>query len=258
MAPPSGNKPPLSTVPSAGIASPPISSPSSSSRPLTVQDPRAMHSNGNGSNAFDQRDFIASITQRDLRRFTTRVTSTNEPAPYIIVRRHCVILALGAAVRAIIQHNRIIFITQNDGHIGSQIGSKDSRFLDLVEKNVKQAYHNIRHSDTDTNTDSDGSMGFEVTSYESLLNIVASLLKQQYDTCNQATSDLVREIGNNALLSVSLQDKMRILKDQVRELYNRCNVYCQLLNDILQSTEYNDDFAYLYLTELYRDPFLYK
>jgi phosphoribosyl-dephospho-CoA transferase len=167
-------------------------------------------------------------------------------------------------MKAIVQHNRIIFITQNDVEIGVKTNNKDQRFLDLVEKNIKQAYRNaiLQHQKQQQSLEempqSDSNLGFEIITYESLFNIVMSLIKQQYDTCKQATSDLVKQIGNDALLSVSLQEKMRLLKDQVRELTNRCSTYCQLLTDILQSSEYNDDFAYLYLSELYRDPYLYK
>lgn len=261
MAPTCGNKPPLSNTNPlhsiGGIAA--AGSSSASSRPTTGQQHDLRH-NPN----YDQRDFIPSITQRDIRRLTTRTTQSNEPAPYILVRRHVAVLGLGSVMKAIVQHNRIIFITQNDVEIGVKTNNKDQRFLDLVEKNIKQAYRNaiLQHQKQQQSLEempqSDSNLGFEIITYESLFNIVMSLIKQQYDTCKQATSDLVKQIGNDALLSVSLQEKMRLLKDQVRELTNRCSTYCQLLTDILQSSEYNDDFAYLYLSELYRDPYLYK
>ncbi len=276
----------------------------------------------------DKREFIQDLRSRDIRRLETRynVTGTNntnnEQSPYLLIRRHCVVLCLGSFIRAIVQSNRFILVVQQDvgneamlnqleasiremlrnNNSSSQSTNSTQTMVDSVPatKSSQSHYHPSRYSSqiqtpfavASQNIAFEASraeisgeatamgrkdvfigttvasnslslmpqtsmLAYEIQVYEALMTVVLSLLRQQYEDCCITTNEVLRAIGKNSLLSVTLQEQMRLLKDQVRELSTRCSSYCKLLSDILQSED-DDEYSYLYLSELAKESKLYE
>lgn len=69
--------------------------------------------------------FVTELRQRDLRRLE-RIGLREEP--YILIRRHAVVMSMGPLVRAIIQADRLILIVHQDA--GNQLA------LDQLERHI--------------------------------------------------------------------------------------------------------------------------
>jgi hypothetical protein len=259
---------------------------------------------------YDKRDFIQHLRSRDIRRLETRynmigngATANNEHSPYIMIRRHCVVLCLGSFIRAIIQANRFILVVQQDVGNEAMLNQLEGNIKELLRNNnnslntttesqptlegahaaphlhpmryssqvqtpfttgpLNSSHTPSEHSNSGPNNISAASMvsqnalAYEIQVYEALMTVVLSLLRQQYEDCSITTNEVLRAIGKNSLLSVTLQEQMRLLKDQVRELSSRCSSYCSLLSDILQSED-DDEYSFLYLSELSKEPKVYE
>lgn len=291
-------------------------------KPNGNHSPHGTDSSNTGSSAssnYDKRDFIQDLRSRDIRRLETRYSmiggsadANNEQNPYLLIRRHCVVLCLGSFIRAIIQANRFILVVQQDVGNEAMLNQLEESIKELLRNNnssshssdtqstatvldqgiIAHHYHPMKYStqvqtpfissidanssnrasDSERDSLGKGSMtnaapntsmhaqnyvAYEIQVYEALMTVVLSLLRQQYEDCSITTNEVLRAIGKNSLLSVTLQEQMRMLKDQVRELSSRCSSYCKLLSDILQ-TEDDDEYSYLYLSELCKDPKLYE
>lgn len=60
------------------------------------------------------RDIMPELKIRDLRQLNNRFSQHEEP--YVLIRRHCVLMSLGPHVRVIVQSRRlIILVRQDDG-----------------------------------------------------------------------------------------------------------------------------------------------
>jgi hypothetical protein len=81
----------------------------------------------------DHRDTIPELKLRDLRRLDNHFNHHEEP--YILIRRHCVLLSLGPHIRAIVQAERLLVLVFNDGEAadGGDDGS-GVRILELLEE----------------------------------------------------------------------------------------------------------------------------
>lgn len=100
------------------------------------------------------------------------------------------------------------------------------------------------------------SLSYELRVYEALFTVVLHMLRGQYNTCLTEANKVLDKLSTVLIVSVTLQEQMRMVKDTAVSLHTKCEGYCKLLDEFLQSED--DEFAYLYLSELSKDPELYR
>lgn len=79
----------------------------------------------------DHRDTIPELKLRDLRRLDNHFNHHEEP--YILIRRHCVLISLGPHIRAIVQAERLMMLVFNEGGADSSPG-EGVKILELLEE----------------------------------------------------------------------------------------------------------------------------
>jgi hypothetical protein len=80
----------------------------------------------------DHRDTIPELKLRDLRRLDNHFNHHEEP--YVLIRRHCVLISLGPHIRAIVQAERLMMLVFNDGEAAGDDDGAGIRILELLEE----------------------------------------------------------------------------------------------------------------------------
>lgn len=76
----------------------------------------------------DRREIIPELRQRDLRRLESGSSTLHED-PYVVIRRHAVLVSLGPLISAVVQAERVILIAKQQ-----EAGSEDT--LNQLERHI--------------------------------------------------------------------------------------------------------------------------
>lgn len=207
--------------------------------------------------AADARKGIAELKQRDLRRLENNYNSKEEP--YILVRRHAVLLSMGSLVRAVIQADRLLLIVHQDAGNKEMLHQLERHINGWLKVLPQQPLADWAKHSTMASANMEAlaqALPFDCRAYEALFSVLLLLLRNDHDHLQDKVEDVLAAIGRSSLLSPALQEAMRNAKDQAQELSTQIAGYVSLLETVLESDE--EQYAYMKLHLLAEDPNIYK
>eukprot|EP01034_Spumella_vulgaris_P036986 gene36986-45622_t len=210
----------------------------------------------------DHRDTIPELKLRDLRRLDNHFNHHEEP--YILIRRHCVLISLGPHIRAIVQAERLLMLVFNDGGGEGVEGVEGVRILELLEDVITKLMPTatpefFRHSTSANSFDKSAyaeslAIPFEARAYGVLFSVTHSLLQKDFHEHSYHSTNMIDAIADHTILSVRLQELMHSNKDNVTDLLARIKGVRRLVSALLEE---DDDLLFLNLAVLQTDPSIY-
>lgn len=189
------------------------------------------------------RDIMPELKIRDLRQLNNRFSQHEEP--YVLIRRHCVLMSLGPHVRVIVQSKRLmILVRQDDGDDMNQ--TLLTTLSDTIQDLLKNSKLGVELSEEHT--------PFEVKAYCAVFSMYHSLLNKEYNTLLRRSKSMIACISDHAMLSVRLQEFMHTNRDNVVDLQARIVGTRRMISTLLED---EDELLLLNLTVLEQNPALY-
>lgn len=197
------------------------------------------HTDGEG-----KRDMVSNLQQRDLRRLDFAHNVCEEPI--LIVRKHAVLIALDP-LRAIIMSDRIILIVPDGA----------DTLIQLLQEHMKAWIADSNQSNGNGSSSSnsiDEYVPFEIHAYEAIIATVYAIHSQEYDGVSARIASILLNFKSVAIVSIDIQEKMRLLKNHVMEKIGHISSIRRAINEILNN---DDDMALMNLTQMRKNPSLY-
>lgn len=222
---------------------------------------------------------------RDMRRLVTPFSNTNEPA--LIVRRHVMLLNFDP-LRAIVLRDRLLVLVPDGADSilislekrmrrGVDITDEDSfedEHMISKEENIVHPAKEIEVNESTTDVPSAGSsadendhfqdewedidtmnwtkMAFELVAVDCVMQCVSSMLLDEAETLERIVVDSIDSLQKGTKEGSShAQDRLRILKDDVKSMEGRVRGLVRALNLVLDDDE---DLALMNLSRLITHP----
>lgn len=206
------------------------------------------------------------LKQRDLRRLEYLFTSEE---PTILIRRHAVIMSFDA-VRAIVLHDRLLMIVPQGAdsliellqkhleEFGPRRATNPSSMNLAAIASKKLGEPHAINKELRSITDNTGSLAdisFATRCYESILATVVSVQSQELNQCTHLGVAVHQQIKTATMVSIDLQEQMRVLKDRLAALLHQIKGDKRALEDIVVDDE---ELAMMDLGKLKQMPKLYE
>lgn len=94
---------------------------------------RSNSASSGGGEVVRDRDVIPELKIRDLRQLNNRFSQHEEP--YVLIRRHCVLMSLGPHVRVIVQSKRLMILVRQE-----EVGALSQTLLNTLSDTVQGTY----------------------------------------------------------------------------------------------------------------------
>mmetsp|Transcript_8190 Transcript_8190/g.12139 ORF Transcript_8190/g.12139 Transcript_8190/m.12139 type:complete len:454 (+) Transcript_8190:137-1498(+) len=222
---------------------------------------------------------------RDMRRLVTPFSNTNEPA--LIVRRHVMLLNFDP-LRAIVLRDRLLVLVPDGADsILISLEKRMRRGIDITnedpfeeeytlseEENCAHPAKKVDLNETSTEVPSDGSsrdendqfhdewedidtmnwtkMAFELVAVDCVMQCVSSMLLDDAQTLEHIVAEAIDSLQKGTTDGSShAQDRLRILKDDVKSMESRVQGFVRALNLVLDDDE---DLALMNLSRLITNP----
>lgn len=236
------------------------------------------HQDGSGGSTTYRQRLGGYLHPRDMRKLVTPFSSSNEPE--LIVRRHVILLNFDP-LRAIALRDRLLVIVPEGA---------DSILLDL-EKRVRGGVEELQKSifgfttspteskevSTDQTSDDDNEdrdsdnegednmddewddfegmawidLTFELQSVDAVLASVNKMLSDDASLLTNKVLDLLKCTSVNNKQGDFVQEKLRLVKDEVKEMESRVQGFVRAMNLVLDEDE---DMALMNLSRLLTNP----
>eukprot|EP00814_Leptocylindrus_danicus_P022163 CAMPEP_0116032624 /NCGR_PEP_ID=MMETSP0321-20121206/18290_1 /TAXON_ID=163516 /ORGANISM="Leptocylindrus danicus var. danicus, Strain B650" /LENGTH=292 /DNA_ID=CAMNT_0003508115 /DNA_START=317 /DNA_END=1191 /DNA_ORIENTATION=- len=220
-----------------------------------------------------------------MRRLVTPFSNTNEPA--LIVRRHVMLLNFDP-LRAIVLRDRLLVLVPDGADSilislekrmrrGTDITNEDpfeEEYTLSEEENVVHPAKKVDLNETSTDVPSEGSsrdendqfhdewedidtmnwtkMAFELVAVDCVMQCVSSMLLDDAQTLEHIVAEAIDSLQKGTTDGSShAQDRLRILKDDVKSMESRVQGFVRALNLVLDDDE---DLALMNLSRLITNP----
>jgi magnesium transporter len=181
------------------------------------------------STHFSINTFVSVLKLRDLRRLDFNFNPNEEKS--FLVRRHIVLFAMDP-LRAVIMWNKVIL---------------------LVPQGADSILHRLSNN---LNVDKfEKQTAFEMHAIDALLRTLIDSEREIFLTLEEQISRTLQYFRNGSLLSIEIQEDMRMLKNQLSQIMNRLEL-CR--NTLVELTEDDEEMALMNLSVLKLKPTLYR
>jgi len=174
--------------------------------------------------------FESKLRLRDLRRLDFNFNPNDEKS--FLIRRHVVLFALDP-IRAVILSNKVIMFVPDGGA---------DAIIQLLGTNLR-----VDKADKEA--------AYEMQAYDALLKSLIDFEREKYKDLKQQITSTLQLFKGTALLSIEIQEEMRLLKNKLSQLTSNLESTRTVLQEL---TEDDKEMALMNLTILQIKPSLYK